>query len=102
MEYVPFVLATMAPGLVLIAAGIVLIVRGRPGRPSIEAGRLFYLGFALVMLVPGVGIAANVVTGALLAPALLGAVVPILFGGGVLYGLRLHWNDPWRGSATGD
>ena len=102
MNPLPFIVATMAPSVVVFAVAIVLMVRGKPGSPSVWAGRTWYLGLALMMLLPGLGLAASVASGVLMWPALVGAAVPLLIGGGILYGLRLNWDDPWRGSLAAD
>jgi hypothetical protein len=85
-------------GVMVLALAVGVAIRSKPGGPSVWAGRMFYLGFGLMMLGPGLGVVGAVALGKMMWPALLGAVVLMLFGGGVLYGLRLNWNDPWRGT----
>jgi hypothetical protein len=102
MDPIAFVVVTMAPGIVVVATAIVLVLRAKPGPPSVLAGRIWYLGWALIMLLPGFGIALSVARGVLMRPALIGAAVPLLIGGGILYGLRLNWDQPWRGNLAGD
>jgi hypothetical protein len=100
VDPVAFVVATLPPGVLVLATGVALEVRSvrRPaGRRSVWGGRLFYFGFALMALVPGLGMAVGVVAGWLQVLALFGSAFAVLYGGGVLYGLRLNWDNPWRG-----
>ncbi|HEX7472007.1 MAG TPA: hypothetical protein VF323_02915 [Candidatus Limnocylindrales bacterium] len=94
-----FVLAVMAPGIVVSAAALVVLVRTsiRRRMPSVLGLRLFYLGLGLMNLVPGIAMIAAVLVGRLMWPAAIGGFVPILIGSGILYGLRLWWDDPAHG-----
>jgi hypothetical protein len=89
--------ALFTPGVAILGLGVALLIRSRK-TVSLWGGRLFYLGFALMFLLPGLGIAALTLLGQLLLPALLGGLFAILIGSGVLYGLRIHWANPMRSS----
>ncbi len=99
MDPMTFAVSVSVPGIVIVAAGTVLLARASMRRlaPSVRGLRLFYLGLALLLLVPGIAIIAAVLVGRLMWPAALGALVPILMGSGLLYGLRLWWDDPAHG-----
>lgn len=98
-----FTAAVMAPGVVIVVVGVVLVVgrsvRGRA--PSLWGLRLFYLGLGLLNLIPGLAIIGATLVGRLMWPAAFGGLVPICIGSGVLYGLRLWWADPAHGSLGG-
>jgi hypothetical protein len=89
--------ALFTPGVATLTFGVALLIRSRKS-VSIWGARLFYLGFALMFLLPGLGIAALTLLGQLLLPALFGAAFAIMTGFGVLYGLRIHWANPMRRS----
>jgi hypothetical protein len=94
-----FALAVTAPGIAVTAWALVLLVRTsiRSRMPSVWGLRLFTLGLGLMNLVPGVAIIAAVLVGQLMWPAALGGLMAILLGSGILYGLRLRWDDPAHG-----
>jgi hypothetical protein len=94
-----FTLAVTTPGIAVTAAAMVLLVRTsiRSRMPSVWGLRLLYLGLGLMNLVPGVAIIAAVLVGRLMWPAALGGLVGALLGSGILYGLRLWWDDPAHG-----
>ena len=98
MAEVLYFAALVLPGFVLILAGAVLRLGRNAERPSRRrmAGRLIYAGKGLAFLVPGIALLIVFLAGRMEWPGLLGVAVFLLFGGGTLYGLRLHWDDPWR------
>ena len=93
-------LACAIPGIVLVVAGAALLI-GAQGRPElrIPAGRLFYAGLGLLILLPGVAILVGVMVGLLRWPALIAAIAALPMGAGILYGLRIHWDNPWSRAA---
>jgi hypothetical protein len=99
VDPLPFTLAVTAPRIAVMALGVVLLARASIPRhtSSVWGLRLFYLGLGLLNLVPGVAVIAAVLVGRLMWPAAFAALVLILLGSGVLYGLRVWWNDPARG-----
>jgi hypothetical protein len=94
--------AVMAPGIAVMAPGVVLLSRTglRRQASSVWGLRLFYLGLSLMFLVPGAAAILAVMVGRLMSPSAVAAVVLILLGSGILYGLRMWWNDPARGGPS--
>lgn len=101
VDSISFVLMAATPGIVVLVIAVILLVRSRQN-DTLWGTRLLYMGTALMMFVPGIAITALVLIGRLQVPALFGALVMILFGSGILYGLRLHWANPWHGSLGED
>jgi len=85
-----------------MALGVVLLVPTglRKQAPSVWGLRLFYLGLGVLLLVPGLALIVGVLVGRLMLAAAFGALVFLLLGSGILYGLRSSWHDPARGGPT--
>ena len=94
-DSVGFVVAVMTPGVILVVSGMVMFIAGGTRlSPRVWGWRLFYGGLGLAFVVPGIAGVIGVVTGHLMWPALFAALVALMMGSGIFYGLRLHWADP--------
>jgi hypothetical protein len=94
VDKIALTLGMMSPGITLMVVAFVLIVRSRK-TGSLWGARLFYLGFALLFLGPGLVIGTLALIGQMQLPALFAGAWAILLGCGALYSLRLHWDDPF-------